>query len=198
MSIPDKLKEHVKNQDINSIRIMLKNIIIADPTFGEFNELNSYVKENHIDIYEKYDGKVFEEDITKWNKDYLNTECIRLVANFSEERVKHIRKVCKVVYKERIELINKERNDSEKKTATDKGNNFAKKDTKEEKINFVYTKPYASTTKGKSTIAAVGSSAIVATGIIIEKTAIIVGGAAIAIGGLVLITILEKNNKNKK
>ena len=31
-----------------------------------------------------------------------------------------------------------------------------------------------------------------------EKTAVIVGGAAIAIGGLVIITILEKKNKNKK
>ena len=193
MSIPDKLKEHVKNQDIKSIRIMLKNIIIADPTFAEFDELNSYIKKNNIDIYEKNDDKKeFEKDRSKWNKDYLNTECIRLVTNFSEERVNHLREVCKVVYKERIDSINQKRNDIEKKTVMEKGNHFAPTDIKE-KIN-VNTKPYVSTTKGKSTIIAVGSAAVAITGIVIEKTALILAGTIVAVGDIVL-TVLDKKDK---
>lgn len=193
MSIPDKLKEHINNQDIIAIRIMLKNRITSDPTFKEFDELDNYIKnKTDINIYQEYDRKEFETDIKKWNKDYLNTECVRLVTNFSKERVNHLRKVCKVVYKERIDSINRERNDFEKKTATDKGNHFAPKDI-EEKIHAT-TKPYVSTTKGKSTIIAVGSAAVAITGIVIEKTALILAGTIMAVGDIVL-TVLDKKDK---
>lgn len=196
MAIPDKLKEYINNQDILAIRIMLKDRIILDPTFKEFDDIDSYIRKNYIhiyeNIYEKHDEKEFEEKSEKWDKDYLNKQCVELVINFSKDRVKHLRKVCKVVYKERIDSINRERNDFEKKTATDKGNHFAPRDI-EEKIHAT-TKPYVSTTKGKSTIIAVGSAAVAITGIVIEKTALILAGTIIAVGDIVL-TVLDKKDK---
>lgn len=196
MGIPNKLIEHINKKDILSIRIMLKDRITLDPTFKEFYEIDNYIKENHSDIYikiyEKYDEKEFEKDPTKWDKDYLNKECVRLVINFSKERVNHLRKVCKVVYKERIDSINQERNGYEKKTVMEKGNHFATKDTKE-KI-YANTKSYVSTTKGKSTIIAVGSAAVAITGIVIEKTALILAGTIVAVGDIVL-TVLDKKDK---
>ena len=97
-----KIEEHIKNKDELSLKIALKNRITLDPTFKEFDALNKYIKQHGINLYDKHDGKPFEEDSSKWTKDYMNTELVRLVTNFSVERVNQLRKVVKVVYKDRL------------------------------------------------------------------------------------------------
>lgn len=195
MNISEKFKQDIDKRDLLSVRITIKDTIKSDPTFKQFDKLCDYTKKQGVNIYQEYDRNEFEKDISKWNNDYLDRQCVELVRNFSKERIEHLREVCQVVYKERIEKLqstNKETKtyinyDENKKYHSSIGTNLNKN-----------IKAYASTMDGKSTIAALGSSAVVATGVIIEKTAVIVGGAAIAIGGLVIITILEKKNKNKK
>jgi hypothetical protein len=97
-----KIEELIKEKDVLALKIALKNRITLDPSFKEFDALNKYIKKHGIELYEKHDGKAFEEDSSKWDKDYMNTELVRLVTNFSVERVNQLRKVVKVVYKDRL------------------------------------------------------------------------------------------------
>lgn len=97
-----KIDEYIKEKDAQALKIALKNRITIDPSFKEFDALIKYIKQHGIELYEKHNGKPFEEDNSKWDKDYMNTELIRLVTNFSVERVNHLRKVVKFVYKDRL------------------------------------------------------------------------------------------------
>ena len=97
-----KIDELIKEKDVVALRIALKNRITLDPSFKEYDALIKYIKQHGIEVYEKHNGKAFEEDSSKWDKDYMNTELVRLVTNFSVERVNQLRKVVKVVYKDRL------------------------------------------------------------------------------------------------
>lgn len=98
MEINLEFKKAVKNCDIDLIRIMLKDSIIMDPTFVMYKNLVKYVEQNGLNLFEEYDGAGFA-DKCYWNKDYLNQQMAQLICNFSKERVKHIKDICKNVYK---------------------------------------------------------------------------------------------------
>ena len=97
-TISPKFKEHVANKDTRAIRISLKNMITYDPSFNTFDVWLDYTKKNNINIFDEHDGKSMENDSSKWNKDYMNTQLVRLVVNFSKERINHLRKVAPHVY----------------------------------------------------------------------------------------------------
>ena len=97
-TISPKFKEHVANKDTRAIRISLKNMITYDPSFNTFDVWLDYTKKNNINIFDEHDGKSMENDSSKWNKDYMNTQLVRLVVNFSKERINHLRKVVPHVY----------------------------------------------------------------------------------------------------
>lgn len=105
--INDKFKEWVDKKDVRAIRISLKNFIAADPTFNEFDKYINYAKEKGINVFEAHDNKKpINNNKDEWNKDYFNIQSIRLVSNFSRERINHLREVVKVVYKDRLNTNN--------------------------------------------------------------------------------------------
>lgn len=92
--VSEKFKEIVKNGDKLEIKVSLKNRLLFARDIDSFDEMLGYVRKNDIDIYEKHDNKNFpSEDLGEWNENLLDKEINNLVDNFSEERVKNIRKL---------------------------------------------------------------------------------------------------------
>lgn len=92
--VSEKFKEIVKNGDKLEIKVSLKNRLLFTRDIDSFDEMLGYVRKNDIDIYERHDNKNFpSEDSGEWNENLLDKEINNLVDNFSEERVKNIRKL---------------------------------------------------------------------------------------------------------
>lgn len=167
MSISKELIEAVNSKNVTLVRIILKNSLIMDPTFKEFDEEIAYAEKNINNLYEEYDGYELEENKSKWNKDYMDEQLNNLLYNFSKKRINHLKDICRVVYEDKIRKINQNNN------SNNMNNNKAK---------VVITKPVATTVTIGGTVALVA-------GIVIGKNILVVSGAAAAIvGGVSLIS----------
>lgn len=98
----------VDSKDLLMARIMLKDSLLVDPTFKEFNEMLAYA-EGRIDIYEEHDGETLKNDASAWTKDYMNEQLMQLVNNFSRERVALLKRICGNIYADKAERIQSER-----------------------------------------------------------------------------------------
>lgn len=92
MSLPKAFIEAVNNKEIRSIRIMMKNSLLVDPTFKEFNEMNAAIS-NVPDVYVPHDGKEFILDRSQWDEQYISRIMAQVIGNFSHERVDHLKDV---------------------------------------------------------------------------------------------------------
>ena len=81
---------------------MLKDSLIIDPTFSQFNEMLAFAKRELPDLLQPYDDKFLESDRSKWNKDLMNEELVAIRNNFSEMRIEHLKKVIGVVFASEI------------------------------------------------------------------------------------------------
>jgi signal peptidase I len=87
----------IKNKNIKGLRIMMKNSLLVNPSFNEFNRMTQRVKDIP-GMYDKHDGREFETDKSKWNDKYMSREMVRIVGNFSHERVKHLKEVVRYLH----------------------------------------------------------------------------------------------------
>lgn len=130
MNIDRDFQKAVNENNILLVRIMLKNIIMVDPTLDLYNIWSRYAEEKlNVSLYEQHDGKAFADEAF-WNKKYFNQEMVNLINNFSRERVAHIKDLCKKIYAEAIAEKNKtneEKNNyyiNNRKVVRKKGNKF--------------------------------------------------------------------------
>ena len=112
--ITDTLYQAIIKKDLESIRIALKNSMMVDPTFKEFDEIDSFIKNRGINIYVRHDGQELNKDQSLWNVQYMNDQMVRVIDNFSKERIAHLKEVCSIVYKDRIKEILTKRSNNDK------------------------------------------------------------------------------------
>lgn len=112
MSITQEFVDSVNEKNIRKIRIILKDSLIVDPTFKEFDEMLKLVKLSGLNLYDKHNGEVLKYDEKEWTKDYMNMQMVQLIYNFSEERVNLLKDICKKLYLQRIQMIENERKNS--------------------------------------------------------------------------------------
>lgn len=123
MKVDIEFQDAVKNDDRDLVRIMLKDSIMIDPTLDMYKVLSSYAEAKlSMPLYEKYDGIAFADE-SDWTEDYFNQEMIKLLDNFSKERIIHLEKVCKKIYSGYINKKEKINNRKKytKRTDIDKG-----------------------------------------------------------------------------
>lgn len=94
----------IKAGNLLRTRIMLKDSLIVDPTFVQFNEMLAYARQALPELLIPFDGGTLENDQSKWNKDLMNMELVEIVSNFSETRIDHLKKVINLVLAEKIRL----------------------------------------------------------------------------------------------
>ena len=94
MAITDSFRNAVAAGNITSIRIMMKDSLLVDPTFGEFEEMSNATK-TVDDLFDPHDGRELVFDKSNWNDDYMDKLMVQVVGNFSHERLDHLKEVVK-------------------------------------------------------------------------------------------------------
>lgn len=88
----------VESNDINSLRTMMKNSLLVNPSFKEFNETKKATAGVKC-LWDEHDGKEFITDKSKWNNDYMAKVMVDLVMhNFSHERMNHAKEVVRYLH----------------------------------------------------------------------------------------------------
>lgn len=114
--ISQEFSTAISDNNLLRARVLLKDSLLADPTFKQFDEMLSYAKERIPGIILPFDGKSLEKDCSKWNKELMNLELVKLVSNFSSERIEYIKQVISKVAAGEIQ------NNPAKKTEPNSGN----------------------------------------------------------------------------
>lgn len=112
MAITQEFRQAVQNRDTRMVRIMLKDSLVVDPTFAEFNQMSSLAEANIEDLYNEHDEDVLKYETTSWTKEYMDEQMVQVVYNFSKERINLLKSICKHLYGERASQIEKERRTS--------------------------------------------------------------------------------------
>lgn len=94
MALTNAYKEAVNSGNMLTIRIMMKDSLLNDRTFSEFNEM-SKIAQQLPGLYEKHDGRELENDRNMWNDAYMDKIMVQAVGNFSHERLNHLKEVVK-------------------------------------------------------------------------------------------------------
>ena len=92
----------IKTGNLLRVRIMLKDSLIVDPTFAQFNEMLAYARQGLPELLEPYDNGSLEDDRSKWDKDLMNMELVEIVNNFSQTRIDHLKRVISIVLADKI------------------------------------------------------------------------------------------------
>ena len=89
MALTNAFYQAVQNEDVLSVRIMMKDSLLVDPTFVEFNAMEKAAS-SMARLYDEHDGKELIEDRNLWNEDKV---MVKVLSNFSHKRVNHLKEV---------------------------------------------------------------------------------------------------------
>ena len=106
MAITNEFRDAVENCKKTRVRIMLKDIMLVDPTMKQFDEMLDFAKVNILDLFDEHDGETLKYDRGEWSESYLNNQMVVVVSNFSKERVELLRNMVKYIYRDKVEKIN--------------------------------------------------------------------------------------------
>lgn len=115
MAITNEFKDAVESGKKIRVRIMLKDIMLVDPTMGQFDEMLNYALNNMTELYDEHNDEVLKYSSAEWNEAYLNNQMVTVVNNFSKERVELLRNMIKFIYRDKADKIRK---DNEYKSST--------------------------------------------------------------------------------
>lgn len=86
----------VEKNDVKSIHIMMKDSLLVDLSFEQFDEMARLAKDVKGLYQEHKEGGHFDPldlDPSKWDDNYMNSLMVDVVDNFSHERLNHLKKV---------------------------------------------------------------------------------------------------------
>lgn len=106
MAITKEFQEAVENGKLIRVRIMLKDIMLVDPTMNKFDEMLDYAKIKLNNLFDEHNEEQLNYDNNMWNEAYLNTQMVAVVNNFSRERVELLRNMVKYLYRGKVDRIN--------------------------------------------------------------------------------------------
>ena len=77
----------VQTKKLVRVRFSLSNELMLDPRGKTFTEMLQYAESNLPLLYLDDDGKIYDEDSSKWNEDFLYDLKNDLDLNFSKEKL---------------------------------------------------------------------------------------------------------------
>lgn len=90
-----EFKEAVRSRNVLRTRIMIKDAFVTDPSCALVDEMLQYAKNNGLKLMEPYDGGDMKKFSSEWDRAALNDELVKLVDNFSEDRIQNLRLMVK-------------------------------------------------------------------------------------------------------
>ena len=97
MALTNAFHEAVSTGNVRRVRIMMKDSLLVDPSFREFNEMERAAATMHK-LYDVHDGRALDENKEHWNKDYMDKLMVQLIGNFSKERIAHVKNIVQYLY----------------------------------------------------------------------------------------------------
>ena len=92
MDLPSSFYDAVTQKDTLSVRIMMKDALLVDYTGRSFDAMSKHAASRLPDLYDSHNGEVFK-DKSEWNDDYMDRQMVRVVDNFSRERIAHLKAI---------------------------------------------------------------------------------------------------------
>ena len=92
MALTNAFYEAVQSGNVRRVRIMMQDSLLVDPTFTEFNAMEKAAS-SMVGLYDEHDGKDLIEDRNMWNDDYMDKVMVKVLSNFSHERIDHLKEV---------------------------------------------------------------------------------------------------------
>jgi hypothetical protein len=185
MPVSAEFKNAISSGDVLGVRIMIKNSLINDKTFAEYESKLQYAGKMP-GLFDVHDGKPFKNR-SEWTKDYMNEQLSHVVDNFSRDRLNHLKDVVRHVYgitsgteSEPRAASNSHSNSGARTASFDKGNSNAKAKSQTGGILV----GVGAVTAGSGVVAAILGAKI--------ATALIAGGVIIAAVGGVMLTSDKK------
>lgn len=108
MSVDNSFYQVIQDKDTVSIRSMIANSFLIDPSAEEAREMIKLIDDIQYPLYDEHDGKKFLEK-KHWNREYLNCLLGELLYNFSKERVEFLLEVTPYLYKDYLNEKNNKR-----------------------------------------------------------------------------------------
>lgn len=94
MALTNAFYEAVSSGNVQRVRIMMKNSMLVDPTFSEFNAMSNATCDLS-GLYDIHDGRELNNNKSMWDDSYMDKLMVQVVGNFSHERVEHLQAVVK-------------------------------------------------------------------------------------------------------
>ncbi len=108
MAVTSEFAEAVESKRILRVRIMLKDLLLIDPTAAQFEEAEAYASSALDGLYDGHNGEALNYNEAEWNEDYLNEQMVNVVDNFSKERIDLLKRMARRIYSEKAEKIGAE------------------------------------------------------------------------------------------
>lgn len=186
MTVTKAFNDAVNSGNVLRVRIMMKDSFLVDPSFTEFKEMET-VAARMKGLYECYDGIAFEENKDKWDESYMDKQMVKLISNFSHERISHVKNV--VRYLRPIKVTAPQR--TERRTSSTNSMPMSYEEQKsQDKINGNYLGSKEVTYTAIGTVAGAVVGGVVAS----AASVTIVGGTLVgaAIGGITAFIIVNE------
>ena len=192
MALTNAFYEAVKTGDVLSVRIMMKNSLLVDPTFEEFNAMKEAAS-SMVGLYDEHDGKELVEDHTLWNDEYMNRVMVQVLSNFSHERIDHLKEVVRY-----LRPVTKSVTPRKVQTSYHDDSSIRQGSYEEEKRRCQEHGDYLGAKNGAGAVAgaAVGGVIVSAAG---ASAAGVIGGIAVGalVGGVTTTLIVNGGKRNE-
>lgn len=97
MAISTEYAQAVSSNKILRVRIMLKDSLLLDKSFGLFDEMRRYALAKGMNIWSTSETPL-EIAPKPWTMDIMNYELTALVNDFTEEHVKYVKDIIRDLY----------------------------------------------------------------------------------------------------
>lgn len=172
MALTKEFIEAVEGGKKTRVRIMLKDIMLVDPSLKSFEEMLVYAEGNMSDLYDQHDGEEFVHDSSAWDEDYMNQQMVSVVTNFSKERIDILGKIVSKLYSHKIQT----------ETTTSLNNNH------DEANGSGFGSGFTGVQIAGGVIAVAGAVALIG-GIVGSSAPIAIVGGAALVGGIAMVAL---------
>lgn len=190
MALTNAFYEAVQSGNVRRVRIMMQDSLLVDPTFTEFNAMEKAAS-SMVGLYDEHDGKDLIEDRNMWNDDYMDKVMVKVLSNFSHERVDHLKEVVRYLRPvAKTVAPKKEQTSNQTCTTTKKGSYEEEKRRCQERGDYLGAKIGAGAVVG----AAVGGVIASVAG---ASVAGVIGGvvAGAVVGGVTTTLIVNEDKR---
>ena len=103
MKFTKEFTDAVEQKNRLRVRIMLKDAFLLDKTGDTFDKMEQYAAERMPELYEAHDEEILLKQPEQWTIDYFNDQMVKVVSNFSRERVALLKKMAAALFGEKTE-----------------------------------------------------------------------------------------------